>query len=528
MTKYLKEYKWQLLLSLALTIAHIAVVIRRDLVTFHMPSPAPVYAYLVIGFMPVFIFAFYYLLLYVLKKLYQKDTALLSYAKPFLLYFGCMTVLWIMTWPGIFKGDEFYVIKAVTNFDLSPAQSGLTSFFYMIALMFFPSMATIVLFQLIIVCCIVAILMHDLTEWIPGKLSYLLWIPLFFFPVLDGNLFTLRATIVGYLFLYLVIKFYCLCKTEQANTKSVWIMAVLCGLLIAWRSEYIYLLLFLPLGFFLLKKISLKKAVLFLLIGFISFQVCNIPNKIALNGSNKYPISLVLNPLANMFTEVETLKGPDVYDDIMTINELVDVQLLKQSASPRNISQYWNIPDILEKDTLNRFMSASFRLIAYNPGKFLKYRIQTFAYTNGFYPDRVNHPGGECISAITDLNYYDMDYKTWFVCMKAPLGRNLRKNVISLLAFRDYNPDQVKTFGPYPLVYNCVPAIALLLILFIISIFKKNGTNLITTLLIVPSLVLIFLTAPAMFFMYYFGFYLCAYFFSVIMILQLFCNKKII
>lgn len=45
-----------------------------------------------------------------------------------------------------------------------------------------------------------------------------------------------------------------------------------------------------------------------LVLSLVFFMLCNIPNKIALNGSNKYPISLVLNPVANLFTDVEDLK----------------------------------------------------------------------------------------------------------------------------------------------------------------------------------------------------------------------------
>ena len=157
-----------------------------------------------------------------------------------------------------------------------------------------------------------------------------------------------------------------------------------------------------------------------LVLSLVFFVLCNVPNKIALNGSNKYPISLVLNPVANLFTEVEDLKGPCVYDDVMTINELVDASLLRQSASVRNISQYWNIDDVLPKETLNRFMQASLRLIIYNPDKFLKYRWQTFAYTNGLYPGYITHPGGECIDAINNLVYYRNDYKSYFAFMNPP------------------------------------------------------------------------------------------------------------
>ena len=271
-----------------------------------------------------------------------------------------------------------------------------------------------------------------------------------------------------------------------------------------------------------------------LVLSLVFFMLCNIPNKIALNGSNKYPISLVLNPVANLFTDVEDLKGPCVYDDVMTINELVDASLLRRTASVRNISQYWNIDDVLPKRTLNRFMQASLRLIIYNPDKFLKYRWQTFAYTNGLYPGYINHPGGECIDAINKLVYYGNDYKSYFAFMNPPFGQALREKTISFLACRHYEQDNIRTNAMLPVFYNCIPGVIFLLVLFISNCIavlrarkKQHGSVdryvlcIVLILLTLPQLIVIFLTAPAMIFMYYFGFYLSSYFLTVLSCLEL-------
>ena len=151
----------------------------------------------------------------------------------------------------------------------------------------------------------------------------------------------------------------------------------------------------------------------------------------------------------------------------MTINELVDASLLRRTASVRNISQYWNIDDVLPKRTLNRFMQASLRLIIYNPDKFLKYRWQTFAYTNGLYPGYINHPGGECIDAINKLVYYGNDYKSYFAFMNPPFGQALREKTISFLACRHYEQDNIRTNAMLPVFYNCIPGVIFLLVLFI-------------------------------------------------------------
>lgn len=522
---FLYKYRFCFPVALLCCILHIMIVKGRDTVTFTLPTPMPLYVYGIIGLAIVFCYAFYFVFGMVVVNLLQRNRQFLSYFKYFFLYFCFMSVFWLLTWPGIFKGDEFYVIKSALQFTLSGAQSGLTSIFYIVALLFFPSMATIVLLQLLIICTIFAVVMHDMMSLFSGKARYLLYLPFILLPVIDGNLFTLRATLVGWIFLFLIGKLFYLTKTKTFSPRYLILLSALSGLLIAWRSEYVYLLVFLPLFLILTKQVNLKHFVYMLLLIAICYAGCNVPNKIALDGSNKYPISLVLNPLANLFTEAETMKGPCVYDDIMTINELVNVQLLKQCASVRNISQYWNIEDKLPEEQLSRFMRASLRLIVYNPDKFLKYRMQTFAFTNGLYPNYINHPGGECVDAINRLVYYDMDYKAMFVMMQPPLGQALRERTISFLAQRTYRQGDIETTPLLPVFYNCIPVVFCMLILFVAACIRKN--NLLAFLMILQStqVVLIFLTAPAMFFMYYFCFYLSGYFLTALGICELLQKK---
>lgn len=445
----------------------------------------------------------------------EKNKIFLSYLKYFLIYFGIMGFFLLLTWPGIFKGDEFYVLRAALSFQMSPAQSGITSLFYICSLLFFPSMATITGVQILIICSIFAYIMKNLMDLYHSKWIYLMLLPCLLLPVIDGNLFTLRSTLVGWLFVLLLFQLFFAYKrhlTTGAKLTLATYIPLICisGLLCAWRSEFLYLLFFLPLTLLLLKLMDWKKAVFSLFALIICFYVCNIPNKVASQGCNKYPISLVLNPIANIFTE-EYIEGPQVYEDILTINELVDVQLLRQSASVRNISQYWNIPDVLPKEQLNRFMSASLRIILYNFDDFLKYRFQTFAYTNGFYKDRINHPGGEMVSGILNLEYYGEDYKTKFIMVNPILPQSLREKTIDFLACRHYAQGESTTNGGLVFFYNCVPTILLLFIATILALFKKKFWFAWFSVLCAAQLVLIFLTAPAMFFMYYFCFYLSGY-----------------
>ena len=508
-------------LSLLCMIGHFFVVKNRDKVTFHWPENPRLYQYGILALAFVTCFLLYLAFFIVLYLILTRNHGFLSYFKYFCLYAVIMGVFFLLTWPGIFKGDEFYVIKSALNFTLSPAQSGLTSIFYIVALLLFPSMATIPFLQLLIICSIFAYIMKNIRELFPSKKSWCFMIVFLLLPVIDGNLFTLRATLVGWIFLLIICGLYFAYQKGVLSPAWLFALSAFSGLIMAWRSEYLYLLVLLPIACLWLKLVNFKKALLMAFVIALSFSACNVPNKIALNGSNKYPISLVLNPIANLFTEVEDLKGPDVYDDVMTINELVDVQLLRRSASVRNISQYWNIEDVLPKEQLSRFMKASLRLIIYNPDKFLKYRVLTFLHTNGFYPDEINHPGGENVDAINRLYYYDMDYKAMFVLMEPPFGQSLREKCISFLACRHYDKEHTTTNALLPVFYNCLPTLICLLAGLIVSIVKRRKAMICLCLLTLAQVVLIFLTAPAMFFMYYFCFYLAGYFVAMLCLFDL-------
>ena len=104
--------KFKIPLTILFGILHILIVKNRDMVTFTVPENPRFYIYGIIGLAVVFCFLFYHLFFTVLQKLLTHDRKFWSYFKYFLGYFAFMGFFWLITWPGIFKGDEFYVIQA--------------------------------------------------------------------------------------------------------------------------------------------------------------------------------------------------------------------------------------------------------------------------------------------------------------------------------------------------------------------------------------------------------------------------------
>lgn len=224
-------------LSLFLTILHILLVKGRDLVTFTWTEHSRLYIGVIVLLAVLFTYFFYLCLTHTLYYIGKKNKTFLSYFRFFIGYFLFMGVFWLLTWPGIFKGDEFYVIRAALSFTMSGAQSGITSLFYMVALLFFPSMASITFIQILLICTIFSVIMHDLFSVLSGQKRYFLFLPFILLPVIDGNLFTLRATLVGWIFLFVLAKVYYLTKTDRFSGK--WLFGPIClhGLLCAGRSD---------------------------------------------------------------------------------------------------------------------------------------------------------------------------------------------------------------------------------------------------------------------------------------------------
>lgn len=156
-------------LSLFLTILHVLLVKGRDLVTFTWTEHSRLYIGVIVLLAVLFTYFFYLCLTHTLYYIGKKNKTFLSYFRFFIGYFLFMGVFWLLTWPGIFKGDEFYVIRAALSFTMSGAQSGITSLFYMVALLFFPSMASITFIQILLICTIFSVIMHDLFSVLSGQ-----------------------------------------------------------------------------------------------------------------------------------------------------------------------------------------------------------------------------------------------------------------------------------------------------------------------------------------------------------------------
>ena len=130
-------------------------------------------------------------------------------SKFWMIYFFINFTILLFVWPGIFKGDEFYMMPVIMRMKIQWTQSLLTTLLYQIALMILPYLFSITLLQIIIISTIASEIYIRIYSFIENKrLANLLFIPFCLLPVLDNNQFTLRTSIISWLFVFLLVDAY--------------------------------------------------------------------------------------------------------------------------------------------------------------------------------------------------------------------------------------------------------------------------------------------------------------------------------
>ena len=143
---------------------------------------------MIISFVLLWIF-FGFLLWMVFELGRWKHEKCVRFIRFFLIYFVIQCVILFLVWPGIFKQDELYLLFfTISDIRIVWVQSLITQIFYWLAIAMFPYVASLTFFQIVIISLLAAATLKTVWDNIEHKkLTYLLYIPFLFLPVLDNN-----------------------------------------------------------------------------------------------------------------------------------------------------------------------------------------------------------------------------------------------------------------------------------------------------------------------------------------------------
>ena len=463
--------------------------------------------------------AFFFILIFIWHGLFYLFTkANRKFVKYTLIYLGIMTLLLLLTYPGIFRMDEFGILFTAQVVFPEFWQNYLTSIFYIISMMLFPVPAGIVFVQCICISLIVGYLIYRIEKcgFIKGKMVYLMYIPFLLFPILDSNLYPMRMSLYAFLELLMLAELVIAKLKKEAFTKLRLVcLALLGAFIICWRTEAIYYLVAFPVCFVVLffKETSKKTKTRFVILLLAFSMMLYIPQKVGdklLNG-NKYALTGMVLPLAPLLTACyEGEKVASEPQDRKELNEILDIMdqvvnvelIVKGYKEGRTgISMFWSEADFersYNDAQFAAFKSAYYDLIFRYPEVFLQERVETFIQSGDLLENTTE------IYDTTDVPNHERFRNMWG---NQALNKELRKKVISILELRQ-NDNYHEKMPAYGLVYHVTIPLCFLLVILIGLMVKKKWDLALLLAAHLCKVPLIFLTAPSRLFMYYYPVYL--------------------
>jgi hypothetical protein len=208
----------------------------------------------------------------------------------------------------------------------------------------------------------------------------------------------------------------------------------------------------------------------------------------------------MINPLSIMIQQ--PLNGATIDDDLAKIDDVINLDLLRQYPSYTEIPGYWAgaVRDNYSEH-LSSFYLAYARIIINNPGAFLDTRIKTFLATNALdkttptpigilsFEKQFTSASDQVVSRFFSTNY-----------ASHPINYDIKYQLTRWLLMLN-EKDQVGILGK--VIWSVIPIITLLTIIFAWLCHKRMWVLALVISLIFIRIAIIFLTAPAHYFMYY-------------------------
>ncbi|ODA89518.1 hypothetical protein ATY41_05370 [Leifsonia xyli subsp. xyli] len=398
---------------------------------------------------------------------------------------------WISTWQSIFTAIYFPVSMVLVPAAIGPV-------------------AVQLIFGSIVAGYVVARTVDTLRRpW----LGYALLLPFLTLPVLLFDQYPLRATIHAYIELAVVFRILIIRVRPELvadRYREFVFLSTAITLLAFWRTECVFYLLLIPmlavvLRVFRRSETGVRRRTIVVAVGAVAAVVVVNIGAAAVLSNAKYTVTAVVNPLSVMLQK--PLSGPHLEENLVAIDRAIDLDLVREMPSAYDIPSYWTDrllrPDY--KAHMSGFQRAYLSLVAENPGAFLDARTQTFLATNsmGDFP-RAYERGLEAIDAGRSLD----DARTAFEERNpsiVPFDREFQEQAIRALLLLDADNEDLPLGA---MVWNAVPVLGLLLLFFAGSVVRRQWVSAGLLGILLTRAAIVFATAPARFFMYYFFAYL--------------------
>ena len=425
----------------------------------------------------------------------------------FSLYSFIMLCFMLILWPGTWSWDDIHVLNAINRYKCPAWHHIFTSIYQTIMLNIIPCAGGIILIQNLIISALVAYSIVEIESYFFKK-------PFIQFRLLDSLVKLLPFLLPGVLsyqfsgyryglYVYCVLAIFVLfiCANRCTFVWNFWkiLLCIILSVVVAeWRTESMF---FMPISILLL--IMQKKTncnikfkfwgILFIILGF--FATDKMQKKVL--GNSNYEIISVLRPLT------ELVRNSDTNDAelLESLEKVINVQAIFDYPNENGEQLYWNgktVKSGYSKDDYKVFLKSFFILSLRHPEVVAKERIRMFALTSAFMgkTNVIN-------SATTGIADFDKSSNSGIARFgtyphSKPVFNKLRALLINIWTNNI----------TYRLLWNPVIPILFLFAAWIYCLVKQKWYFFILLSGEAIRVVLVFLTAPAPWFMYYLPEYL--------------------
>lgn len=463
-------------------------------------------------------------ILYFVKMLRRNVQIFRYWFTYFLAYYLIMLVFFVLLYPGHWVGDEFNILQAVKVYDPYSWQHYFTNIYYTFCLFTIPTGVSIIFFQITIVSLIVGYIAARIKQLVAWK--YAPWVVLGMFllpPIIINNFYPLRLTLYSYLSVLFLLEVYRLHRGNYVIknvTIYLTITTFIVTLLSFWRTEGMpYLLLY---GY-VIYRVSLpvrrKNPWKFALtIACCAAFIFSANSLVKSTYSSKYDITIFVNPLSQMIQH--PLRGDKTPEKLSIIDRVISIDGLKSHASADEIPAFW-IPGIVREKTYDANLPAAKKAFAYivfhNPDLFLQAKAKTFLSTNGLTGslpftegllalDHFNIPqDSQTVEKFHASNYFS-----------ETINKPMKRAVTQILLLQSNGKMTPVAY----IIWSVILPLLVLLFLVVMRLVKKEYFYGLLPTFVLLCAGIVFLGAPANYFMYYLPVYMNAYFMLVLYIFE--------
>lgn len=409
-------------------------------------------------------------------------------------------IVFIFLYPGAWKWDDIGILSVVNNSMMRYWQHYLSYSFYYIALIFIPLPIGVIIFQLFVNFIIIGRILFCIEEMLSNK-RYIYWylIGLSIYPILVYNLWPMRMSIYAFLEALFFIEVIYMCKkyTKLSIKFAIYIGSLL-AILSNWRTEGFYYWI---IGIILLLRIirrdnSYKMKCFFIVFTSILTILIYIPQSIGTHkySGDRYEITGLIRPLVPLIYQASQDNL-----DLQKIDKIFNVQKIIEGyeEGKNGGTLFWNkgedsiIRNDYTKEEYDCLKSEYVKLIIKYPKVFIRERYDTFIsslYNSGPRTSGLYDDSREIVI------WFRESWKS-----NKPINLKLRTFVSRKLE------GETNSISKY--IWNFIPGI-ILIIVGLIYTMKNNRKLFLLFFAINLRTVLVFLTAPATWFMYYYSCYI--------------------